>query len=116
MTGVVSDNLLWNSEASDDLVENEKRCSFSVSFEGRHCRCPLGEVINNDNDIFVPPSQNWIARHVIHPPRSEGAHHNDGKQWIRMRQQFLGVEMTRMMTLHNLQIIFKDHGLEITGA
>ena len=58
MTATVSENILWNSEVNDDLVEHEKSYKFDVSSEGRHFLCPLSEVINTDNDIFVPPSRN----------------------------------------------------------
>ena len=56
MTTMVSDNHFRDTESCDNLVENEKRCSFPVSFKGGHCLYPFHEIIYSDNDMFVPPS------------------------------------------------------------
>ena len=71
---MVNDNLFRDTKSCDNLVENEKNFSLPISFIGGHCLCPLGEVIYSDNDVFVPPDRNRVARHVIYPPLSEGSH------------------------------------------
>ena len=55
---MVSENLLWNTEASNDMVENEENYSFLISVKGGHCLYPFNKIIDIDNDIFVPPSRN----------------------------------------------------------
>ena len=55
MTAMVSENLFWNIETSDTLVENKKSYSFPVIPEVGHFLFPLRKVINIDNDVFVTP-------------------------------------------------------------
>ena len=86
---MVSDNLLYNTEVSNDLVKHEVSSRFTFCFEGGNLLFPLGEVINSDNNIFVTPNQYWIACHIFHPPLGEETHRNDKKQWSRMQQHFL---------------------------
>ena len=76
---MVSDNHFRDIESCDNLVENEKSCSFPVSFKGGHFLYPFREIIYRDNDVFVPPSRNWVARHIIYPALSEGDHRYDRK-------------------------------------
>ena len=58
VTAMVSDNLFRNTKTHDNLVENEKICSFPVSLIGGHYLFPLREVIHSDNNVFVPPDRN----------------------------------------------------------
>jgi hypothetical protein len=51
---MISDNGLWNTKVSDDVVEDEKRCSMIIIQKGGHSLNPFCEVINNDDDITMP--------------------------------------------------------------
>ena len=110
---MVSDNLLWYSEMSNDLVEYKLCCHFTIGFEGRHCLFPLCEVVYIDNDIFVPPRKNWVAHHVIYPSLGEGPYHDDVDQRSGMQLYFSGIELTRMKTLYSFHTIFKYCGPKI---
>ena len=112
---MVSDNILWYTETSNDLVEYKVSFCFVVNFEGTHCLWPICVVVYNDNDIFVPPSKKWISHQVIYPTLGEGPHHDDGKQRSRMQLHFSGVEPTWVIALHSFHTIFEDHGPKITG-
>ena len=76
---MVSDNLLWNFEASNDLVEQKETCSFPITLKGRNCLFPLSKLVYNDNYILVPTNRHWVGRHEINPPLSEGPHRDEGK-------------------------------------
>ena len=54
---MVSENIFRDTESYDNLVKNEKRRCFPVSFKGGHFLCPFCKIFNSDNDIFVPPSR-----------------------------------------------------------
>ena len=94
VTVMVSDNHLWYTEMSNDLVKHEVSCRFTLYFEGRHFFLPLCEVVYNDNDVFVLPSKKWVTRHVIYPPLGKGPYRGDGKQRSRMWPHFSCIDMT----------------------
>jgi hypothetical protein len=46
--------LEWYFEPGYDMVEEKTRCCVSSVVEGGHSFGPFGEVIDSDNDVFVP--------------------------------------------------------------
>jgi hypothetical protein len=52
---MISDNGLWNTKASDDVVEDKKSCGTTIVQKSRHSLSPFCEVINGNDDITVPP-------------------------------------------------------------
>ena len=76
---MVSDKLFWNAEPGDNLVENEMRGYLTVKFKCGHSLYPSREVINNHNNMMMPPSRSWVAIHEIKPPLSEGT---GGDNWM----------------------------------
>jgi hypothetical protein len=53
---MISDNGTWYTKMSYDMVEKEKSCSMTIIQEGRHSLSPFGEVVNDDDDVTLPPS------------------------------------------------------------
>jgi hypothetical protein len=53
---MISDNVLWNTKASDDVVEEKESCSTTIIQKGRHSLNPFFEVINDNDDITMPPN------------------------------------------------------------
>ena len=57
---MVSENILWDTECSNDLVEDKICCRFSIGLKSSHCLFPLHKVVYNDNDILVPPAETGL--------------------------------------------------------
>jgi hypothetical protein len=50
---MIGNELEWYSKGGYDVVKEKMCCSVSSVFEGGHSFCPFGEVINDDNNVFV---------------------------------------------------------------
>jgi hypothetical protein len=55
MDTVISNDSLWDSKSSDDMIEYEKCCSFPSVIECRHHLSPFSEVIHSYDDVSMPP-------------------------------------------------------------
>ena len=69
---MISDNLLWDPEPSDNLVEHEMRGYLTIGFNYGHSLCPFHEIIDIHYNVMIPPSQIWVAIHKFKPPLGEG--------------------------------------------
>jgi hypothetical protein len=54
MATVISDDSLWDSKSSDDMIEYEHGCSFSSIIECRQCLGPFSEIIHSYDDVSMP--------------------------------------------------------------
>ena len=52
---MVSDKLFQNTEPSNDLVEYKMCGCLTIRFNCGHILCPFHEIINNHNNVMVPP-------------------------------------------------------------
>jgi hypothetical protein len=52
---MIRDNGFWNTKASDDVVEYEKSYSTTIIKKSRHSLNPFCKVINDNDDITMPP-------------------------------------------------------------
>jgi hypothetical protein len=52
---MISYNGLQDTESSDDVVKHKGCCSATIIKECRHSLNPFSEVINENDDITVPP-------------------------------------------------------------
>lgn len=50
---MVSDNLLWNIETGNDLVEKEKGCCLTFIRKSRHSFGPLHKLIHYYDNVLV---------------------------------------------------------------
>jgi hypothetical protein len=117
VTSMVSDNLLRNPEPSYDLIKNEKCCSFPIIRKCWHSLNPLGEVVDDHDNVTIPPSRSLVACHKIYPPLGERANNNNGKHgsgW--MHTHFLSEYLTRVTFLDGLNTIFEYRGPKIPNA
>jgi hypothetical protein len=51
---MISDNGLWNTQESDDVIQKEKSCSTTIIQKGSHSLSPFCKVIYNDDYIIMP--------------------------------------------------------------
>jgi hypothetical protein len=54
MATVISDDSLWDSKSSDDMIEYEQGYSFSDIIECRHRLTPFSEIIHSYDDLSMP--------------------------------------------------------------
>jgi hypothetical protein len=116
MTAMIGDNLTRDTEPSDNLVEYEKRCSLPIGFHGRHGFGPLGEVVDNHDNVLMPPSRSWVSINEIYSPLGEGTDGNDwGKRgWVRAH--FSSEHLAGVTLFNCFNEIFKYGGLEVTSS
>ena len=101
---------------SGNVVEKEKRCNIGLTVEGRHGFDLFGEVINNQNDVFMAVDRRRVAGHEVNHPLVEGTD-IDNRMQRRGRCSFLwGKELVIAIVFNCMDVIEKDGGPEITGT
>jgi hypothetical protein len=113
---MISDNLTRDIKPGDNLVEYKKTCSLPIRFHGRHGFDPLGEVVDNHDNVLIPPSRSWVAINEIYSPLSEWT---DGNDWVErgwVRVHFLSEHLAGVTLLNHFNTIFKYGGPQVTGS
>jgi hypothetical protein len=77
---MISDNLTRDTEPDSNLIEYEEGSSLPIGFHGRHGFSPLSKVVNDHDNMLMPPNQSWIAIYEVYPPLNEGT---DGNDWVK---------------------------------
>jgi hypothetical protein len=65
---VISDDSLVNTKTSYDVIKKKQGCSLSSIVECRHRLGPFRKVINDYNDVTMPPSRVRVTCHEIDAP------------------------------------------------
>ena len=65
MGTIISNNGLWNSKSSDDLVKYEQSNNFTIISECGHSLSPFREVIDGNNYITVSLGRGRLTLHEI---------------------------------------------------
>jgi hypothetical protein len=53
---MISDNVIRDTEPSDNLVEHEEGCNIPIGFYGRHGFDPLCKLVDSHDNVLIPPS------------------------------------------------------------
>ena len=69
---MVSDNLFWNVEPSNNLAENKMHSCLTIGFKYGHSLCPFREIIDSHYNVMMPPQKSWVSIHKVKPPLGEG--------------------------------------------
>jgi hypothetical protein len=77
LISMVSDNLTQDTKSSDNLIENKEGDSLPIVFNYRHGLDPLSKVVDDHDNVSMPPSRSWFAIYEVHPPLGEGTNGND---------------------------------------
>ena len=116
VTTMMGDNITWDTEPSDNLIEYEEGRSLPIIFNCRHGLDPLIKVVYDHNNVLMLTNQSWVAIHKFHSPLGEGTNSND---WVKrglMRAHFSSEHLVGVTLLNHLNTIFKDRCPEITGS
>ena len=65
MTTVIGNNSLRDTKPSNDMIENEKSCSFPSVIKCRHHFGPFSEIIHSYNDVSMPPDRVRVTCHEV---------------------------------------------------
>jgi hypothetical protein len=54
---MVSDNITWDTEPGDNLIEYEESCSIPIGFNYRHGLDPLIKIVDSHDNVLMPPDE-----------------------------------------------------------
>jgi hypothetical protein len=112
---MVENELEWYSEPGYDMVKEKTHCSVSGVVEGGHSFGPFGEVINDDNNVFVTIAGGGITSHKVNAPFTKGAGSNDRLKKSGQSTGFVGIELTLLTSFHGMNAIMKQGRPKVTG-
>jgi hypothetical protein len=98
------------------VVKEKLRCSVSGVVEGGHGFFPFGEVINDDNDVFVAIAGGGITSHEVDASFTKGADGNDRVKKSGGSSGFVGIELTLRTSFHGMNTIMKQGGPKVTDS
>jgi hypothetical protein len=86
VTAMVSDNLTWDTEPGDNLIEYEEGCCLPIRFNCSHGLGPLIKVVDDHDNVLMPPRLSWVAINEVHPSLSEGTIDNNwvNRGWMQV--------------------------------
>jgi hypothetical protein len=113
---MIGNELERYSKLGDDVVKEKTRCSVSGVVESEHSFCPFGEVINDDNNVFVTIVGGGITSHEVDAPFTKRAGSNDKVKKSGGSSGFVGVELTLLTSFHGMNAIMKQGRQKITGS
>ena len=112
---MVGNKLEWYSKMGYDVVKEKTRCSVSGVVESRHSFDPFGEVINNDNNVFVTIAGGGITSHKFDAPFTKRVGSNDRVKKGRGCSGFVGIELTLLTSFHGMNAIMKQGRPKVTS-
>jgi hypothetical protein len=112
---MIGNELEWYSKVEYDVVKEKTHYSVSSVVEGGHSFCPFGEVINDDNNVFVTIARGGITNHEVNAPFTKRADSDDGMKKSGGSSGFIGVELTLLTSFHSMNSIMKQGRPKVTG-
>jgi hypothetical protein len=113
---MIGNKLEWYSKAGYDVVKEKMCCSVNGVVEGGHSFCPFGEVINDNNNVFVTIAGGGITSHEVDAPFTKRVGSDEGMKKSRGSSGFIGVEMTLLTSFHGMNAIVKQGRPKVTGS
>jgi hypothetical protein len=104
---MIINELEWYSKLGYDVVTEKTCCSVSGVVEGGHSFGPFGEVINDDNNVFVTITGGGITSHKVNAPFTKGACSNDRVKKSGGSAGFVGIELALLTSFHGMNAIVK---------
>ena len=103
------------SKVGYDVVKEKTCCNVSGVVKSGHSFDPFGDVINNDNDVFVAIARWGITSHEVDAPFTKRAGSNDRVKKSRGSSGFVGIELTFLTSFHSMNAIMKQGRPKVTG-
>jgi hypothetical protein len=104
---MVGNELEGYSKTGYDVVKEKMRCSVSGVVESGHSFGPFGEVVNDDNDVFVTIAGGWITSHKFDAPFAKRVGCNDRVEKSGGSSGFVGIDMTLLTSFNSMNVIMK---------
>jgi hypothetical protein len=104
---MINDNLTWDFEPGDNLIEYKEGDSILIGFNCRHGLNPPIKVVYGHDNVVMPPNRCWFAIDKVYPPRGEGTDDNDWMERGWMRVHFPSEHLEGMTLLNHFNTIFK---------
>jgi len=82
MRSMISNDGLRDTKSSYDMVEKKLSNSFIVNITCGHRLNPFSEIINEDDDICMPPRRARVTSHEFNTPLGKGSNDNN---WVQGR-------------------------------
>jgi hypothetical protein len=113
---MVENELEWYSKEGYDVVKEKACCSVSGVVESGHSFDPFGEVINDDNNVFVTIAGGRITSHKVDAPFTKRVDRNDRVKKSGGSSGFVGIELTLLTSFHGMNAIMKQGRPKVTGV
>jgi hypothetical protein len=104
---MVRNELEWYSKMGYDVVKEKTHCSVNGVVESGHSFGPFGEVINNNNNVFVTIARGGIKSHKVDAPFTKRVGSNDRVKKSGASSGFVGIELTLLTSFHGMNAIMK---------
>jgi hypothetical protein len=104
---MVENKLEWYSKIGYDVIKEKTRCSVSGVVESGHSFGPFGEVINDDNNVFVTIAGGGITSHKVDASFAKRVGRNDRVKKSGGSSGFVGIELTLLTSFHGMNVIMK---------
>ena len=88
MAPMVSNDRLWDTKPSDNMIENENRRCSTICLKRRHRLGPFSKIINREDDIRMPPSRVRVTSDEVDTPFGEWTDGNYGMERSRWSAHF----------------------------
>jgi hypothetical protein len=111
---MIRNKLEWYSKVRYDMVKENTHCGVSSVVEGWHRFCPFGEVIDDDNNVFVTIAGGGITSHEVDAPFTKRAGSDDWMKKSRWFSGFVGVKLTLLALFHGVNAIVKQDRQKVT--
>jgi hypothetical protein len=97
-----------------DVVKEKMNCTVSGVVEGGHSFNPFCEVIDCNKNVLVFITGWGITSHEVDAPFTKGANSNGWVKKSRWCSCFVGVKLTFLASLHDMNAIVKQCKQKIT--
>jgi hypothetical protein len=108
MTTMVNDNGLRDTKSSNNMIEYEQCCIFLGIIKCRHQLGPFSEIIDDYDDVSMPPDRVRVTCHEVDSPFSEWTNENYRVKRSRMRSDLILVCLTSMAFMDDSNAILKQ--------
>ena len=116
MAPMVSNDCLWDTKPSYDMIEYENCSCFSACVECRHRLGPLSKIINRKDDIRMPPGRVRVTSNKVNAPFGEWTSGNYRVERSRWSAHLAIKHLTVVAFSDGKDTIFKHRRPEIASA